>query len=320
MDKVEDTIKPVVPDQKSDFLPPGEGQRSLLESDTVRMHTVKKNLDFLRITSDNVRGQLLKTISLDPAFDSTSAAMASEYEYWRIKSFEINIEATSPMGTSSGAAQVAYIQDPQNANFDATGTEFNISKAVRQEGSVIVRPRESVQFYVRNPNTLYTLSGSDPRFSSFGNIVFVVRDKPYTGDSCSLVVSLHAVLEFIRTTKNSNTYVVPSLYKAKFESTKEGIIIDVAETIPGSDGAKAIFNGGLHLLVSGIGRRNEKRLRNVVLYSGNLTTVSNTENRTTFFMPINLETMELKESTKIVIQREISQVELHLQLRKIEIQ
>jgi len=154
-------------------------------------------------------GQVLYTLDLDITVDDNVSSVALGYEYFTLKDLNLYCQSTSPAGTSSGGIQICHVTDPDNVQFQAsnyadTSTgEFNVHKCVRQEGSLLVRPRESVDLTLDICGWLYTYkpkSMKTRRFSSFGSVVMILRDPPATGDTLSFTITFTGKAVFARTT------------------------------------------------------------------------------------------------------------------------
>jgi len=166
-------------------------------------------------------GQVLNVISLDVTIDQTCTDMGKYYEYFTFRDLAIECASTSPAGTSSGGFQICHITDPDNVQFqhsdktNAASGVFNVHKAVRQQGSLLVRPRESVKLQLDLEGYLYTYKVSQTgtnRFSSFGSVVMVLRDPPAIGDTLSFTVTLVGKMIFARTT------ISPSAAQSSFST------------------------------------------------------------------------------------------------------
>lgn len=168
-------------------------------------------------------GSLLFNYDLNPNFLSPSLQeFAKNYEYYSFHNVVLHAQSTAPFGTSSGGIQIAHITDPENAHFDTAAKEENspigklhnnLRKVVRQQDSVLLRPRESVELKIKTQGELFTFNaGHSRRFESFGSIVGVMRDPPAQGDSISFAFTLTGIAKFTRTCVSIQTLAVVQLY------------------------------------------------------------------------------------------------------------
>lgn len=161
-------------------------------------------------------GTVLFSMPLTPKFvgDKSIETMAASYEYYGLENVVLHAQSTAPMGISSGGIQICHITDPHNAFF-YTGDEItskelamNLEKCVRQQDSVLLRPRECVEFKIETPGELFTYNSAgypNDRFHSFGTIVAVMRDPPAVGDSLSFALTISGTAKFARTCVSSGT-------------------------------------------------------------------------------------------------------------------
>lgn len=155
-------------------------------------------------------GTVLFTMPLIPRFvgDLSLLTMAGSYEYYSLENVVLHAQSTAPMGISSGGIQLCHITDPENSYFYTSGSatskalSLNLEKCVRQQDSVLLRPRESVEFKIDTPGELFTHhdpTAPNDRFHSFGTIVAVMRDPPAIGDSISFALTISGIARFART-------------------------------------------------------------------------------------------------------------------------
>lgn len=156
-------------------------------------------------------GKLLFLIDLSPTSLGTGTqSYAQQYEYYSLHNLTLHAQATAPFGTSSGGIQICHVTDPDNAIFSTTDLHYNLDKVVRQQDSVLLRPRESVEILMKTKGELYTYSTPTmptKRFTSFGYLAAVMRDPPAQGDSISFAFTLTGIAKFARTT----TAITPAL-------------------------------------------------------------------------------------------------------------
>jgi len=164
--------------------------------------------DLLVVSDGMDAGTILISLPVSPAIDPACTKLSQEYEYFSLSNFEISFEATSPFGTSSGGFQACWITDPANAYLpqETQAQKLqSLTKVIRQEGSVLIRPRNSANMVVKTQGRRYCLSGPDPRLSSYGNIVCVVRAPPSTGDLAAFSVTATGTMNFHRTAGTNGT-------------------------------------------------------------------------------------------------------------------
>lgn len=156
-------------------------------------------------------GQVLYTLNLDTSIDDNVKSISHGYEYFTFRNLMLYCQSTSPAGTSSGGIQVCHITDPDNVQFQSkdivdpirSSGQFNVHKAVRQEGSLLIRPRESIELSLDIEGWLYTYRDKEAksrRFTSFGCVVMVLRDPPATSDQLAFTITLTGKAVFARTT------------------------------------------------------------------------------------------------------------------------
>jgi hypothetical protein len=174
-------------------------------ADQIATSVVKRAVT-LTIADDDESGKEMLHIDLDRTLTDEIDNLASYYEEFEIKDLHISIQSTSPMGSASGALQVCHIPDPVNSTL-GTDLAENLTKVVRQSGSVIVRPRDTKDLKIDTNQTCFTKTSSDKRFSSFGAIVGIVRDTPTSGDTATWTTTLECTVQFIRPTIVSTTTV-----------------------------------------------------------------------------------------------------------------
>lgn len=159
-------------------------------------HNVRRHAN-VALDSNDLRGQVVFTLPIDAYLDAASSKLAEKFQFYNIESITLDIQSASSLGTSSGGIQVCHIPDPYALDFsDTLPNAANVDKAVRQSGSVFVRPRESVPMTVKLDGMLYTQPGVDRRLYSYGAIVAVARVIPSAGDAFSYEITLNAHLSF----------------------------------------------------------------------------------------------------------------------------
>lgn len=192
----------VTPPARPDFIS-DTGTADINQTEQTAQHVFRIPFSQEMFESSLAPGSLLFSYDLDPNFLSAPLKeFAKNYEYYSLHNVVLHAQSTAPFGTSSGGIQIAHITDPENTYFDAgvNGQHTNLRKIVRQQDSVLLRPRESVELKINTQGELFTFnSGHSRRFESFGSIVGVMRDPPAVGDSISFAFTLSGVAKFSRT-------------------------------------------------------------------------------------------------------------------------
>ncbi|APG77706.1 putative structural protein [Wenzhou shrimp virus 3] len=192
----------------------------------------------VRLTNASKVGEPLLNIPLDVNLDPTLPKIAQAYERYSLKNVKLMIQSGSPLGTSSGCAQIAHIPDPENAALPAGGGEAACKKIVRQAGSTIIRPRDSDVFTVPLHGEMYTKLSGSRRWSSFGNIVAVVRSTPEASDWAEWSMTLTGNVEFYRTAviDDSSTFFNYDVLLSNPVIDGHHITFESSAEIPGCDG------------------------------------------------------------------------------------
>lgn len=194
----------------SDFT---DSERLFLEAGTqhTAVHCFRVSKDLVTLAEGSKPGELCFVQPLNPfGIDAACTNLASDYEYYSFKNVEVAIEAVSPFGTSSGGMQVAWITDPENVTIPQgdDGQKLTaLAKIIRQDGSVLVRPRNSALFNITTQGARYCLPGNESRLSSFGALVALVRSPPGTGDVAEFAATVTGEIHFMRSTRNAPVYV-----------------------------------------------------------------------------------------------------------------
>ncbi|APG77712.1 putative structural protein [Shahe hepe-like virus 1] len=175
------------------------------------VHCFRVAKDLVTLAEGSKPGEICFVQPLTPfGIDNTATNLASDYEYYSFKNVEIAIEAVSPFGTSSGGMQVAWITDPENVTLpqgDDGQKLTSLAKVIRQDGSVLVRPRNSALFNISTEGARYCLPGTESRLSSFGSLVALVRSPPGTGDVADFAATITGEIHFMRSTRNAPVYI-----------------------------------------------------------------------------------------------------------------
>ncbi|AYN75553.1 protein 4 [Halhan virus 2] len=219
-----------VPRVESDFISTG-GVQDLTTTDNSAQVIVRQQYDFLVMSDSHDAGYVLLNIPLDVSISPSAQKLSEFYELFEIKDLTLESLATSPFGTSSGGYQTCHITDPENAAmFTGTDLDRNIEKVVRQQGSKLVRPRDTVVLKAVTQGTKFTLRAGSPRWYSYGAIVAVVRDVPATGDQIQFALTLTAKVVFHRTTTQNianSTSAVHVLEAITDDKGGYGFVIDI---------------------------------------------------------------------------------------------
>jgi hypothetical protein len=192
----------------TDFLSTGSATLNQTENDGE--YDLKVAKDFVILDDSHQVGEVIMSQDLDLTMHPTLITLGTQYEYWSVQDLTLHIQATSPFGTSSGGAQICHFTDPENAVLRTVtqNPSLNVDKVVRQEGSKLVRPRDSTDLHVQTSGEMYTheTSPAMKRFTSYGNISAVVRDVPAAGDSVTFAVTLSGKIFFHRTSTHYDEY------------------------------------------------------------------------------------------------------------------
>lgn len=157
-------------------------------------HMIRKQIDLITISSGDASGKIVFSIPLSLELDSFAASLAKGYTYYRFTKMDIEALSVSPLGTASGAVQVAHIPDPENLVPDSSSE--GILQLVRQLGSRMMRPRDATLISPILNEWRFCKPGNEPRLTSFGGVVGVVRAPPSVGDFAEWAVTIIAEVEF----------------------------------------------------------------------------------------------------------------------------
>lgn len=186
---------------RADFV---DNQRASINQDEQHAQIIIRDAFDMVVSHDvNKVGEVLLNKPLDTTFNVDTQQLAERYEYYRFKNLQMTIHAVSPFGTSSGGIQVCHITDPENATFYTEDKDLpeNVTKAVRQQSSMVIRPRDTKTItFELDEMEMFTKQSTSLRFSSFGNVAIVVRQPPAAGDEVVYVVTISGVAVFTRTT------------------------------------------------------------------------------------------------------------------------
>lgn len=154
----------------------------------------------LKVNHDSKAGSEIFRLDLDTSVSDQVQSIAKMWERFSFSGVALDLQSTSPMGTASGALQIAHIPDPDNTTLapvtDAEGLKMNLDKLVRQSGSLIFRPRDTKSLSMDCNDTLFTVNSGEKRFSSFGAVLAVVREQPNAGDSVTMTATFSATVNF----------------------------------------------------------------------------------------------------------------------------
>lgn len=174
----------------------GQGLRPISAPDEVQTHKIIKSMS-VQVTDATAAGTEIFSTPIDTKLDNITKELAGVFEFYAIEDLKLTINSSSPLGTSSGALQIGWIADPYNLAF-GDNLSINLQKAIRQYGSVMVRPRESLTIPIPISGKKYCLPGKEPRLSTFGGIFAVVRVGPESGDQFSVQITLECTYKFSR--------------------------------------------------------------------------------------------------------------------------
>jgi len=183
---------------------------------------------------ESVAGTEIFRLPLDTSINSDVEAASKLWERYSFSGITLDLQSTSPMGTASGAVQVAHVPDPDNdylaPTSDPSGLLGNLEKLVRQSGSLIFRPRDTKALSMDCNDTLFTLDSGVKRFSSFGSVLAVVREQPNAGDSITMTATFSATVNFfVPTIVTSNRKVTETAALRIHSHTDKDIVFKLAD-------------------------------------------------------------------------------------------
>jgi len=245
------------PSGENDFIDSGD---VITQSDlhAEAKHQFRISKDFILIDDTQSPGELLFSLELSPLIDPTMTEMAKAYEHFTFKDIEVSMDATSPFGTASGAFQTAWITDPANTALgqaDPTQKAASLVKVIRQEGSKLVRPRNSELMKINVEGDKYCLKGNDPRLSNFGTIVAVIRAPPATGDTAAFAVTVVGTIVFKRATVSagatlaSTTVKVDKIGEFKLNGENLEAVVSTIDDLPAFGESEILFDVPLDVMV-----------------------------------------------------------------------
>lgn len=170
----------------------------LTSTETSSYYRVVRAMDGISYSSGNTVGDVVFNLYLDTDMDDDLEELSSRFEYKTFSNVKLDMVCTAPLGTTSGSLQIGHTTDPENATFTSTGSGGNRSKLVRQQGSVVLRPRDTVTLDIDTPGVMYCKRAGSRRFSSWGAVTAVVRTLPAMGDTVYFAATLTADVHFHR--------------------------------------------------------------------------------------------------------------------------
>jgi len=141
---------------------------------------------------------------LELQLDASISEELVNYQYWTIDDLKLDVQCTSPLGTSSGAVLMSYMSDPINADCPA-----NPTLAKRKFGQtlprILIRPRDNKSIDINvHENPMFGAwrfvkrGNSDDsaaiRQSSFGTIIAVVNTAPAAADGANFTAWIHGTI------------------------------------------------------------------------------------------------------------------------------
>lgn len=140
------------------------------------------------------------------------------FEYFTFENLAFDMQCTAPLGTASGAIQVAFFSDPLNATVPDSLADAK-AKLGSTDGWVMIRPRDSKTLQIPvdlNPTmNNWRYVRSDPnniRLSSFGTVVGITAEPPAAGDGTVYEGWLHGWAVGRRRTENVGTNAIYERY------------------------------------------------------------------------------------------------------------
>jgi hypothetical protein len=193
----------------------------LTTASTTGHYRLVKRIDGVQFSSANATGELIFNIPVNPDLAPECRAMADKFEFVQISNIQLDMAAVSPLGTTSGALQIAHITDPANATFSPGATADNVKKVVRQQGSVTVRPRDTIELKITTAGQKFTTKAGSTRFNNYGNLVAVVRNAPLAGTSCEWVATITGDFHFSRMSSHVDAAASAQLATLQFETVPQ---------------------------------------------------------------------------------------------------
>lgn len=155
--------------------------------------------------ADPTAGFVAFTIPIDANLQDS---FFTAFEYFSFEKLALDMQCTAPLGTASGAVQVAFFSDPLNAAVpDDLGAAK--SKLGSTDGWVMIRPRDSKSLQIPinlNPTMApwryVRIDEANVRMSSFGTVVGITAEPPAAGDGTVYEGWLHGWAVGRRRTEN----------------------------------------------------------------------------------------------------------------------
>jgi len=188
----------------------------------------------LKFTDSAKAGSEVFRLNLDTSVTEQVQDAAKMWERFSFSGVTLDLQSTSPMGTASGALQVAHVPDPDNTTLapdtDEPGLAKNLEKLVRQSGSLIFRPRDTKSLSMDCNDTLFTVDSGVKRFSSFGAVLAVVREQPNSGDSITMTATFSATVNFfVPTILTAEGLVNETVSLRLHEHTHKDVVFKLAD-------------------------------------------------------------------------------------------
>lgn len=154
----------------------------------------------VNLTSTSPIGSSIFSLNLD----SSLSDWLNKFQFFSIKNLQLDMQCTSPLGTSSGAILVSYMSDPINADVPTDPVESKNKFGVTFP-RVIIRPRDNKCLTVdvsQNPmfgnwRCVKKASSDDIssiRQSCFGTIIAIVNSQPAASDGANFTTWIHGTL------------------------------------------------------------------------------------------------------------------------------
>lgn len=246
----------------------------ITSSETSCHYRIVRALDGFSYGSDATVGQVLFSMFIDTDISTELEAIAKRFEYKKFANFILSLVSTAPLGTSSGSIQAGHTTDPANLTWTTGGSNINRSKIVRQQGSIVLRPRDTATIAIETPGPMYTKRVGSRRFTSWGGLSCIVRTVPALGDVIHFAATLTADVYFHRLSVVTDMAISSSTAEVdyKVEATNDVSVITF-EHPKAKPGNTAIVQGGMRKLriesfvgdeLADVTRRKAKRFTNFV--------------------------------------------------------
>lgn len=163
-------------------------------------HVISYEVANMNLNSQTRAGTPILELQLDASISEELA----NYQYWTIDDLKLDVQCTSPLGTSSGAVLMSYMSDPINADCPTNPTLAK-KKFGQTMPRILIRPRDNKSIDIdihQSPmfgNWRFVKRGNSDdsaavRQSSFGTIVALVNTSPAAADGANFTAWIHGTI------------------------------------------------------------------------------------------------------------------------------